>query len=314
GLQKVTRRHWALGAEVALTVYHDDVGAAEAALESALAELESVEAAMSLFRPTSDLARLNAAGTLEAPDPSLREVLEHALALSARTDGAFDPTVQPLWEVYANAHESDSLPDDAALAAAVGRVDWRAVQVRPDRITLGKPGMALTLNGIAQGYAADRVRQRLAASGIRHALLDTGEISTVGGRSDTDAWSIGIKHPRVPGDLLGLAALEGRSLATSGDYETRFSPDFLHHHLLDPRTGRCAGELASVSLAAPTAMEADALSTAVFVLGLERGRQLVAETAGADALFVTKDGDLFHTDGFPFRSEAGAVKRLSDHA
>jgi thiamine biosynthesis lipoprotein len=173
------------------------------------------------------------------------------------------------------------------------------VEIAADGIRLHGDGTAVTLNGIAQGFAADAVASVLARHGIASALIDTGEISALGTHPDKDAWTIGIKHPRAPGEWIGLAGLHGRCLATSGDYETSFATDFSQHHLLDPRTGRSPAELASVSVIAPTALAADALSTAAFLLGPEAGMRLVQATTGADALFVAKDGARVQTPGFP---------------
>ena len=191
------------------------------------------------------------------------------------------------------------LPTDATIAAALPQVDWQQVSVSADRIAFGQPGMAITLNGIAQGLAADAARQALQDAGIEHALIDSGEIGSVGTHAERDHWSIGIKDPRNPATILGVASLQDRCLATSGDYETTFSADFSEHHLLDPRTGHSPTELASVSIVAPTALEADALSTAVFLMGPDRGRDFVESLPHVDALFVDKAHRITRTAQFP---------------
>jgi hypothetical protein len=141
-------------------------------------------------------------------------------------------------------------------------------------------GTAITLNGIAQGFAADAAMAVLRRAGVAHALIDAGEMNALGGKPDGAAFTVGIQHPRHADAFVSMAKLQNRCLATSGDYETRFSDDFVHHHLFDPHTGHSPTELASVSIVAPTAMAADALSTAVFVLGAERGMELVRRTPG----------------------------------
>lgn len=299
-LAKVTRRSHALGTDVNLTVYHREQAAAEAAIDRALAELDRVEQVMSLYRPQSELCRLNATGRLHDASPALVQVLAEAQALSARSEGVFDVTVQPLWEVFSVASEQGKLPTSAEIAAAQAKVDWRRVNVSGSSVSLDGAGTAVTLNGIAQGYASDVVKRVLEEAGVAHALIDTGEIGTLGQHVRKDCWSIGIKHPRHPGELLGVAGLKGRSLATSGDYETTFDADFRHHHLIDPHTGDSPTELSSVSVVALTGLQADGLSTAVFLLGLEKGRALIEATPGADALFVTKSGGIEQTNGFPF--------------
>lgn len=299
GLRKVSRSSHALGTTVRITAYHADRRVATEALDAAFERLDAVENVMSLYRPDSQICRLNREGVLNDADPALLEVLDTANRLSARTEGAFDITVQPLYEVYAAHAKAGSIPDGKALRDACSKVGWRRVRVAAPEVRLDGGGTRITLNGIAQGYAADAVGEVLARSGITHAFIDTGEIGTIGRPVNRDHWNVGIKHPRRESGFLGVARLEGRCLATSGDYESRFDEAFRHHHILHPRTGRSPSELSSVSVAAKTAMEADALSTAVFLLGLKEGWKFIEATPGVDALFVDKAGRITPTSGFP---------------
>jgi thiamine biosynthesis lipoprotein len=298
-LQAVAQKTWALGADVSLTVLHSRREVAERAVAAAVAELRLVERLMSLYRPESALCRLNRDCVLDRPHPYLVEVLRAAEATSRQTAGAFDVTVQPLWNAYAAAQKAGQLPDAKAVEAARRNVDWRQVETAADRVRLRGADTAVTLNGIAQGFAADRVLAALRQHDIRHALVNTGEIATLGGKARDEAWTVGIQHPRRDEAYLALAKLQGRCLATSGDYATAFSSDRRDHHVFDPHTGHSPQELAGVSVAAATATQADALSTALFVLGPQRGRELVEATPAADALFVLKDGTTLTTSGFP---------------
>jgi len=302
--QEATEKGWALGSAVSMTALHADRATAGRAVKQAMAELRTVEQVMSLYRPQSQLARLNREGLLDDPHPYLVEVLLAARDMSGRTDGAFDVTVQPLWRCYERAARSNRAPEPDTLADALKHVDWRQVEISTQQVRLRGKGTAVTLNGIAQGFAADRAMAVLARHGIEHALVDTGEIGTIGtkeqdGSQEDGAWTVGIQHPRREDAYLTLAKLDGRCLATSGDYATKFSPDRRDNHLFDPSTGRSPSAFSSVSVAAPTAMQADALSTALFVLGPERGLELVRSTPKADALFVLKDGRTLATEGFP---------------
>jgi len=290
-LQTVTVSSQALGAKVTMTALHADEAVARAAVAAAFAELEAIEAVMSLYWPGSELCRLNRDAVLEKPDARLLEVLRFAAQVSEKSGGAFDVTVQPLW----------ALKGTAADAETLARVDWKKLRIEEQRIVLEK-GMAVTLNGIAQGYAADAAMRALRAHGIEHALVDAGEFSARGTNAKRDAWSIGIQHPREREAFAALARLENRCLATSGDYETAFAEDFSQHHIVNPRTGRSPEELASVSVLAPDAMTADALSTALFVLGVERGQELLREFPATDALIITKNGRRIATAGFAILS------------
>jgi thiamine biosynthesis lipoprotein len=288
-----------MGTGVTITVLHPDKAVAEAAVGDAFSEIERVEQLMSLYRPDSQLSILNRTGALEHPHPDVVRVLRAADDLWERTEGAFDVTVQPLWQLYSRCARQGLSPTEADLREAQAKIGCRQIHISPELIHLDQYGVQITLNGMAQGFAADAARHALEARGITHALIDAGEIGAVGQNLEKEKWRIGIKHPRNPSQFLGVARLQDRCLATSGDYETCFSDDFRENHLFDPRTGRSPSELASVSVAAPTAFEADALSTAVFILGPEKGRALVESVPETDALFVTKSGRVERTTGFP---------------
>ena len=298
GLQAAERRGHALGTEVRMIVLHEHREQAEAALEAAFAELELVERVMSIYRTESQLSQLNRDGQLRNPHPYLVEVLRSSQAMAERSNGAFDVTVQPLWELYAAAQKSGELPSDESVETARSKVDWKKLEVSTTHVLIDR-GMKVTLNGIAQGYAGDRVIKKLRSFGVTHALANTGEVATLGRKASGEPWVAGIQHPREADALLGLANLDGLSLSTSGDYATNFSADRAYNHIFDPATGRSPMAFSSVSITSPSCTDADALSTAVFVAGPERGLELVRETPGADALFVHKDGLQRKTDGFP---------------
>jgi thiamine biosynthesis lipoprotein len=298
GLRAATRTGSALGTDVSMTALHESQAAAERALDAAFAELDTVESVMSLYRPNSQLCQLNAQHELRQPHPYLVQVLRKAEAVSAASDGAFDVTVQPLWTLYANSADAGRMPSAADIERVTKHVNWRQVEVADDRVQLHGAGTAVTLNGIAQGFAADRVLAALAGQGIRHALVNTGEIGTMGRRADGERWTIGVQDPRHKDALLRRVQLEGLCMATSGDYETTFTPDYVNNHIFDPQTGRSPQAFQSVTIVAKTGLDADALSTAVFVAGLDRGIKLIESIPGADGFFVMKNGQTRATSGF----------------
>ncbi len=302
GCQSASRRSWALGSEVTITALHQDQSIATKAIDAAFDELVLVEELMSIYRPDSQVSRLNHEGDLRDPHPYLLDVLSAAGAMSSRSRGAFDITVQPLWSLYSNSKKNDSLPDEDLVTQARSKVDWRRLEISDHQVRLRGSGTQITLNGIAQGFAADKATAALRSHGVEHALINTGEIGALGSKENGDAWKVGIQHPRYKDAFISLAGLVGRYLATSGDYATTFSPDFRFNHLFDPRSGQSPGELSSVTIAASSATQADALSTAVFVLGADAGLDLVRDTADADAMLVRKDGTMLVTGGFPIES------------
>jgi len=282
-----------------MTVRHERANVADRAISAALAEIERIETVLSLYRPDSEICRLNRDGRLDHPHPYFVEVLCKALDMSERSGGAFDVTVQPLWDLYAAAKKAGRIPDADAIAAARAKVDWRKIEVSADRIQLKGAGMAVTLNAIAQGFAADRVLAVLRDHDIQHALVNTGEIGALGRKADNEPWTVGIQHPRRPDAYVALTRIEDCCMATSGDYETTFSLDHAYHHIFDPATGRSPDAFSSVTVVAPAGADADALATAVFVMGVEKGLGLIQSSPRAEAFFVFKDGRSIATRGFP---------------
>jgi thiamine biosynthesis lipoprotein len=279
----------AFGTTVSIAALHDDPAEAAAGIRDALGAIRRVDALMTVYRPGSELSRLNAAGVLERPDPHLVRVLEFSVRLAALSGGAFDPTVQPLWGLWAERRREGRLPSAAELAAARALVDWTALDVSPDRVVLRRPAMGVTLNGVAQGYAADLAIAALRARGVADALVDAGEHGAAGARQPGQPWTVGIRHPRAPDDVIAAVPMDGRFVAVSGDYATAFSDDLLFHHVLDPHTGVSPTALSSVAVAAPTGMEADGLTKPMMVLDLPRARALLARFPGAGAAWIDKD-------------------------
>ncbi len=289
-LQEFSTAGIVFGTTVSLRVLHDDAAAAKQALAAAMAALRDVDRLMSLHRDDSELSRLNRDGRLDRPDPRFVSVLKAAQATAQLSGGAFDVTVQPLWRAAA---------DQSDMKRELTRVDWRKLDVSDERVSLRERGMAVTLNGIAQGYGADIALAALKSHGITHALLDTGEFATLGQRGDGQPWTLAVRDPRDESVFAHVLPADGRALATSGDYETVFSADFSRHHIFDPKTGGSPQELASVSVLAPTGMQADALSTAFMVLGAQRSLQLAGRLPGVDVLCISKLGEIQRSTGFP---------------
>lgn len=247
----------ALGARARIEIEHPE---SERLLASARSEIARLEGVFSLYRRDSALVRLNTAGMQEAPAFDLVRLLDLAGRVHRATGGAFDPTVQPLWALHAAHAAAGTEPDPAALAEARARVGFGGVSVSPGRIAFDRAGMGLTLNGIAQGYIADRVAELLAAEGLPGALVETGEIRAIGRRRDGSAWPVGVSDGA--GGVAERIALADRAVATSAPRGTVLDAAGRVGHLLDPRTGRPGGAWRTVSVTADSAAVADGLSTA----------------------------------------------------
>lgn len=285
-----------LGAVAELRVAHPDAAVAEAAIAASRAEIERLETIFSLYRSDSAVSKLNRDGVLRDPPADLLRLLSLCGRVNAASGGAFDPTIQPLWRLYAghfsrNPSASDG-PPPAAIAAARSRVGWHHLRMASDRISFGQGGCELTLNGIAQGYIGDRVAGLMRRMGVGRALVNLGEISAIGDHPDGRPWNVGIADPVDPDRTVGHLPLTDFAVATSGGYGTRFDAAGTYHHILDPRSGRSPQIYSSVSVTAPSAAIADGLSTAALLISPHRVKRLMAQYAGASAYVVGKDGRL----------------------
>lgn len=286
----------ALGAPASIQLYHTDAAQAQAAIAAALEELKRLEAVFSVYRADSALSALNREGVLEnAPDDFIA-LLTRALSLAEISGGVYDPTVQPVWQLYfrhfTSSNPNPTGPAQGDLAAALALVDWRAVEVDAAnrRIAFARPGMGLTLNSGAQGYITDRVAAVLRAHGFDRMVVDMGEPRALSTKPDGSAWRIGIANPADPGKTVATLDVTDKCVSTSGGYGTLFDEAGAFTHLIDTRTGRTAPALLGVSVVAKDASTADGLSTAMLMAPVER-RQAILKAAGGDkAIYVTPQG------------------------
>jgi thiamine biosynthesis lipoprotein len=290
-----------LGSPSQLLLYHDDGAAAARIAGECAAEIERLERIFALYRADSEIARLNRDGRIDFPSIDLLTVLSQCQTLSALSDGAFDVTVQPLWTLYAAHFFGNSAPAPAgpplqAIERARDLVDWRALDVGARRIAFTRPGLGITLNGIAQGYVTDRITGILRAHGCDHTFANLGcsEISALGRHVSGRPWRVGLADPRQP-EKVGIALdLCDRSVCTSGGYGTKFEATGRFHHLFDPFTGTSAHGYLAVSVLAASTMIADALSTALYVTPPQRSSALLASFPGVSALATLPDGSVRH--------------------
>lgn len=266
GAHLVSWHGQSMGAVASLQIHHHDRQAAERLIERALAEATRLERIFSLYRADSTLALLNRQGMLIAPPAEFVSLLADCARVWKATEGAFDPTVQPLWTLYRDHFSRPDAPPegptDGGIEEALGKVGFQYVTYDSDRIVFARRGMALTLNGIAQGFITDRVVDILRQGGIDHSLVDMGEPRVLGSRTDGNSWQIGLTDPADPRRTAETIEVNNMAVATSGGYGFQFDPAGHFHHLIDPRTGLPAKRYQSVTVVMPTATQADALSTA----------------------------------------------------
>ncbi len=260
-------------------------------------ELARVDSLMSNWTTTSEVARINReahAGPIRV-HAEVGRVIARALEVGRASGGAFDLTVEPLVRAWGFLGGRPHVPDSAAVADAFRSVGARFVEFDPETslLRLAHPGARLDLGGIAKGYAVDRAVEALGAAGVEAALVDvSGNMRGLGTRPGSDGWSIGIRDPRDRVRYFAKLRLGLEGLSTSGKYEQFVSADGrTYGHILDPRTGRPAEGLISVTVLAPSAMDADAWSTALFVLGPEEAMRAARGDAEIAAILVEPGGD-----------------------
>jgi FAD:protein FMN transferase len=301
----VQRAGTAMGSELRLTAYTDDEAAAQRAFDAVFSEFERLDALLSVWRPGSDVLRVNAAAGDRPVPVSLdtRAVLRAARQVSDWTGGKFDVTFGPLAEVWKfDAQDQDnSIPDDAHIGSRLPLIDYRRVEIDEEAGTvfLTRKGMRIHLGGIGKGYAVERAAAILRQAGIRDFMIQAGGDLYAGGFKEGKPWRLGINDPRGPaGRLFAAVDLSDGTFSTSGDYARFFIKGGIrYHHLLDPATGLPARGCRSVTIVADSPTQADALSTGVFILGPADGMALVERLPGVEAVIVTATNEVLVSSG-----------------
>jgi len=289
-----------MGTRVAVELWSEDAALATRAMDAVIAEMRRTDELMSTYKPESQLSQVNAHAHQRpvVVDADIITVVERGLEMSHLSGGAFDITYASVGYLYD--YRAHQRPTDAEIAAALPGVDYRQVVVDRDArsIRFLKEGVRIDLGGIAKGYAVDRAIERLREMGIEHAMVNAGGDTRLLGDRRGKPWIVGIRDPRAEGRMVTRLPLADEALSTSGDYERYFEEDGVrHHHILVPGTGRSARSVRSATVLGPDATLTDALSTTVFVLGVERGMEIVSRLPGVEAVVVDAEGRIFYSDG-----------------
>lgn len=294
----------AMGTRITLTVWGDDEALVARGAEAVFKEFDRIDRMMTSWGTDSEVARINAA----AGDKAVKvtgealAVIERAQATSRASSGAFDITVgafRGLWKF--DEDRDGTVPARASVRARKKLVGYEGVLVdaRAGTVKLRRKGMGITLGGIAKGYAVDRAVAILHDLGLVDFILQAGGDLYVSGKKGSRPWMVGIRDPRgAPDAPFAITAIENRTFSTSGDYERAVVEGGVrYHHILDPRTGYPANQARSVTVMAADALTADAWSTALFVLGPEKGLKLVESMPELEAVFVTADNEVLVSSG-----------------
>ncbi len=298
-------RQLLMDTDVTLQLYAGNAGKAGRVKKQLFEEMERLEQLLSYTDSSSDVMKINRAAGKSAVQvsPETVEVIHCSLSYADLCGGAYDPTIGPLLEIWGFQEGRCRVPAPEEIEEKGSLVDYNLVEIDAveGKIFLPHSGMALDLGGIAKGYIVDRGLELLSRAGIGHALINAGgDIGILGPKPDGSPWRVGVKHPRREGDLIAVIPWSQKgAVVTSGDYERFFEEEGIrYHHILDPGSGYPARDLLSVTVAAPTVVEADALATAIMILGPQRGLALVESLPGVEALLITPELELIISSGF----------------
>ncbi len=289
--QVYTQTRIMLGTFVTLSAVHKSKTLAEEALGYAFEEIQALENELTRHK-SSPLTELNASGKLLAAPKHLMHVLQRAKRTHDLTAGAFDITVAPLLNLYHQGQnpQGNIRLDAKAVQAAQELIAANEVHMSADHVRLGRSGMMLTLDGIAKGYIADRASHTLIKHGIANHLVNAGgDIQAQGQKSSQTPWRVAVENPARNGAIVASTPLQG-AMATSGNYEMFYDAQKQHHHLIDPRRSQSAQHMTSVTVIAPTTLEADALATALSAMPPQQALSLVDSLPGRECLLITKQG------------------------
>ncbi len=296
GLEPVQWRGAALGAEAVIELHNSDLDAARRVLEKCKIEIDRLEGLFSLYRENSSLVRLNKEGFLENPDIQFLSLLSSAKAFSSKTGGIFDITVQPLWSFYrnyfSNRSNRGSVPLSSDISRILKRVGSEKLYLSEKRVEFKEPEMAITLNGIAQGYITDRIKLILQTEGYTNVLLSLGEITTIGPKLSGQPWKVGLEAgPEGQTSSQKIISLENQAVATSGAYNSPFDGKNGANHLLNPRTGEWSTLKGSVSVISANAMTADMYSTALSLMTEEERALLMSNSKQVQNVYFSSRAD-----------------------
>lgn len=255
---------------------------------------EKYDTMFSITNTDSELYKLNHAnGQPFTVSSETANLIQEGIHYSELSGGAFDLTIEPVSALWDFKADKPTVPSSDAIAQAVSHVDYTKVDIQDNTVTLEDPEAGIDLGAIAKGYIADQVKTYLKKQGIKHAIINLGgNVDVIGTKPDGSKYNIGIQKPfDESGEAITSVQLKDQTVVTSGIYERYFKKNGkLYHHILDPRTGYpCENNLYSVSIITDSSTKADALSTTCFLLGYEKGMELIQSMDGVDAIFITDD-------------------------
>lgn len=275
---------------VSIKVVHHDVNIARDAIRSAFCEMVRIENLMSVFKNESEVYHLNKKGYIEDASDDILYVIRKAEHYSKLSEGAFAVTVLPLLDLWKEKLDLGAFPTVKEIEAVLPLADYRNVHINGKSIKFSKVGTRITLGGIAKGYAVDRAVETLKRKGVKHALINAGgDIRALGDKMPKVPWKVGVRDPKEKDRFFKVVDLENQAIATSGGYERFIGSKAKVSHIVNARTGQPSKELLSATVITKKAIDADALSTVFFLLGVDKSMKLMKRLKGVKALLITND-------------------------
>ncbi len=296
---KVSRTRLSMGTFVSMTLIHTSKDRAEEAIDAAFAEIDRLASLLSRHDEASPISELNRTGLLADLPEEISLVVSRSLYFHEQTGGAFDITVKPLMDLYQRSFGAGRTPTDADIEQVLHSVGSDGLQLEQKRIRYERPGMGITLDGIAKGYIVDRASQVLAQHGVSNHLVNAGgDIRTSGSADAGKKWTIAIQDPEKKREFPDIITLNDGAVATSGNYEAFYDSEKLFHHIVDPATGHSPQLCSSVSVTAGSVMDADALATALFVLEPAEGLALIDGRPDCECFIINRDATVAKSSGW----------------
>ena len=300
-LYKISKTRLAMGTFVSMTLIHSSRDRAEEAMDLAFDEIYRLTGLMNRFDEATAVAQLNSEGFLKDVPPEVIAVVTSALDYCRLSRGTFDISVKPVVDLLKEkfAAKEKWPPAETQLREVLDLVGSDKIELRGRTLRFKKAGMGITLDGIAKGYIVDRASQLLASHQIKNHLINAGgDIRTMGSRRDTKPWTVAIQDPHKKRKYPDIIHMTDGAIATSGNYEIYFDREKMFHHIVDPGKGLSPGLNASVSVLSDTTMDADALSTSVFVMNPLQGTRFIDSLPVRECLIIIKGGEEFKSLGW----------------
>ena len=298
---KVSRTRLAMGTFVSMTLIHPSRDRAEEAMGLAFEEIDRLTGLMNRFDEGTAVGQLNREGLLKDIPPEVTDVISRSLHYYRLSNGSFDISVKPVVDLFKTKATGGKLitPTEAELKQVLRLVGSDKIQLNGHSIRFKKPGMGITLDGIAKGYIVDCASNMLVKHHIQDHLINAGgDIRTMGTRQDKKPWTVAVQDPQKKKRYPDIIKMSNGAVATSGDYEIFYDREKMFHHIVDPRTGLSPRVNTSVSVLAPTAMEADALSTSVFIMAPTQGTRFIDAVSKCECLVISREGTKFKSAGW----------------